>query len=84
MLPMMMGDKKKITDGLVKSIMQDGKEEYSTDKKEFSETCKLAAMELMGAIEKKDVNAFINAFIALDSETADYAGEGETEIEIKI
>jgi len=84
MLPMMMGDKKKITDGLIKSVMEDGKEKFSTGDKEFSETCKLAAMELMSAIEKKDVNAFINAFIALDSETADYAGEGETEIEISL
>lgn len=83
MLPLL-GDKKKMSEGIIKSIVNQGKEEFSTDKKEFSETCKLAAMELMSAIEKKDVNAFINAFIALDAETADYAGEGETEIEISL
>ena len=73
-----------MSEGIIKSIISEGKEEFSTEKKEFSETCKLAAMELMGAIEKKDVNAFINAFIALDAETADYTEEGEQEIEIKL
>ena len=75
---MMMGPGSK--DKIAGSIMEkfvNGKKVESDAPKEYPESCKLAAMELLGAIEAKDINRIISAFIALDQETDYFEGEEE-------
>lgn len=84
---MMLGaDKKGITDGIIEGIVK-GKKEYSTAPSLYPESAKLCAMELIKAIESKDPNKVIAAFIALDYELESLEGEEEEkakEIEINL
>lgn len=86
---MMLGaDKKGITDGIIEGIVK-GKKEYSTAPSLYPESAKLCAMELIKAIESKDPNKVIAAFIALQYECDALEGEEEDEekskeIEIKL
>jgi len=79
MLGMMIGPgKKDITDGIIEGIVG-GKKAYSTAPSEYPEAAKLCAQELLKAIEAKDPNKIIAAFIALSHEAESYEGEEESE-----
>ena len=65
------GNKDKIAGAIMEKFVN-GKKAETTASKEYPETCKLAAQELLSAIESKDVNRIISAFIALDLETESY------------
>lgn len=88
-MPIMMGvDKKKISDGLIEGIIG-GKKAYSTMPTLYPDSVKMCAMEFLKAIESKDPNKVIAAFIALDHEVDALEPEEEeeeegTEIEIKL
>jgi hypothetical protein len=69
-------DKKKISDGLIEGIVG-GKKAYSTSPSLYPESAKLCAMELIKALESKDPNKVIAAFIALDYECEGLSGEEE-------
>lgn len=71
-------DKKKISDGLIEGIVG-GKKAYSTSPSMYPESAKMCAMELIKAIESKDPNKVIAAFIALDYEIDSISGEDEGE-----
>ena len=78
---MMLGaDKKGITDGIIEGIVG-GKKEYSTAPASYPESAKLCASELIKAIESKDPNKVIAAFIALDYELESFEGEEESKEE---
>lgn len=81
---MLGGDKKKVTDSIISSIVG-GKEEYSTQPKEMGESCKLCAVELIKAIEMKDPGRLIAAFQALmlELESEDEEEKEGPELEIK-
>jgi hypothetical protein len=80
---MLGADKKKIGDAIVKKMVN-GKEEYSTGPKEYSDSAKLCAHELIKAVEQKDPNKIISAFIALSHEVESMEEEKEgPELEIK-
>lgn len=89
-MPIMLGvDKKKISDGLIDGIVG-GKKAYSTAPAMYPESAKMCAMEFFKAIESKDPNRLIAAFIALDYEVdaispeeSEEDSEG-TEIEISL
>ncbi len=67
-MPLMMGvDKKKISDGLIEGIVG-GKKVYSTAPTMYPDSAKMCAMEFLKAVESKDPNKIISAFIALDHE----------------
>lgn len=79
MLGMMIGPgKKDITDGIIEGIVG-GKKAYSTAQSEYPEAAKLCAHELIKAIEAKDPNKIIAAFIALDHEIEGLEGEESEE-----
>jgi len=70
----MIGPNKKIggiADKIVESFVN-GKKESSTEKKGYSESCVMAANELISAIESKDANRVISAFVALNLEAEPY------------
>jgi len=69
-------DKKKISDGLIEGIVK-GKKAYSTGPSMYPESAKLCAMELIKALESKDPNQVIAAFIALDYEVDSISDEEE-------
>jgi hypothetical protein len=71
---MMLGPRDKIAGSIIEQAM--GPKSDAT-KKEFSDTCKMAAMELIKALEAKDPNAVIQAFIALSMEADQYEDESE-------
>lgn len=71
-------DKKKISDGLIEGIVG-GKKAYSTSPSMYPDSAKMCAMELIKAIESKDPNKVIAAFIALDYEIESISGEEEGE-----
>jgi hypothetical protein len=75
---MLGSDKKKISDGLIEGIIG-GKKAYSTSPSMYPESAKMCAMELLKAIESKDPNKVIAAFIALDYEIEGISGEEEGE-----
>ena len=75
---MLGSDKKKISDGLIEGIIG-GKKAYSTSPSMYPESAKMCAMELIKAIESKDPNKVIAAFIALDYEIDSISGEDEGE-----
>jgi hypothetical protein len=75
---MLGSDKKKISDGLIDGIVG-GKKAYSTSPSMYPESAKLCAMELIKALENKDPNKVIAAFIALDYECDGISGEEEEE-----
>lgn len=75
---MLGSDKKKISDGLIEGIIG-GKKAYSTSPSMYPESAKMCAMELIKAIESKDPNKVIAAFIALDYEIDSISGEDENE-----
>lgn len=75
---MLGSDKKKISDGLIEGIVG-GKKAYSTSPSMYPESAKLCAMELIKALESKDPNKVIAAFIALDFEIEGIEGEEEGE-----
>jgi hypothetical protein len=72
MLMMMSPEKKSSIAGSIMEKFVNGKKVESSGPKEYSESCKLAAHELLSAIESKDLNRIISAFIALDQETESY------------
>lgn len=72
MLMMMSPGNKDAIAGAIMEKFVNGKKTDSTAKKEYPECCKLAAQELLSAIESKDINRIISAFIALDLETESY------------
>jgi len=88
-MPLMMGvDKKKISDGLIEGIVK-GKEAYSTAPAMYPDSAKMCAMEFLKAVESKDPNRIISAFIALDHEVDEiseslYPEEEEEGPEIEI
>jgi hypothetical protein len=89
-MPIMLGvDKKKISDGLIEGIIG-GKKAYSTMPSLYPESAKMCAMEFLKAVESKDPNKVIAAFIALDHEVDAISPEEPeeeeegTEIEIKL
>lgn len=77
---MMMSPKNKsgIADSIIESF-SNGKKEHSSTPKEYSESCKMAALELVEAVFSKDANRVISAFIALDIEAEPYMSEEEAE-----
>lgn len=77
---MLGSDKKKISDGLIEGIIS-GKKAYSTSPSAYPESAKLCAMELIKALESKDPNKVIAAFIALDYEVDSISGEEEEDEE---
>jgi hypothetical protein len=79
---MLGGDKRKVTDSIISSIVG-GKEEYSTQPKEMGESCKLCAVELIKAIEMKDPGRLIAAFQALMLELEGEDEKEGPELEIK-
>ena len=81
---MMGGDKKKMTDSIVESIVG-GKKEYSTEGQDRGEACKLCALELIKAIEMKDPGRVISAFQALSMELENESEDEKEgpELEIK-
>lgn len=79
MLGLMIGPgKKDISDGIIEGIVG-GKKEYSTAPSLYPESAKLCAGELIKAIEAKDPNKIIAAFIALSHEVESISGEEEQE-----
>lgn len=80
---MLGADKKGITDGIVEGVVG-GKKQYSTGPSMYPESAKLCAMELIKAIESKDPNKVIAAYIALDHECEQLEGEEEESKEIEI
>lgn len=79
---MLGGDKRKVTDSIISSIVG-GKEEYSTQPKEMGGSCKLCAVELIKAIEMKDPGRLIAAFQALMLELEGEDEKEGPELEIK-
>jgi len=78
-MPIMLGvDKKKISDGLIEGIIG-GKKAYSTMPAMYPDSVKMCAMEFLKAIESKDPNKVISAFIALDHEVDALEPEEEEE-----
>jgi hypothetical protein len=72
---MMSQDRKKgISDGIVESILG-GKKEYSTKPGQYAESCMLCAQELLSAIDQKDPEKLVSAFIALSMEVSKYTEE---------
>lgn len=70
------GRKDGIASGIVESFVN-GKQQYSTAEKQYSESCVMAAQELIEAIESKDPNRVISAFVALSIEADPYLGSEE-------
>jgi len=60
-----------ISDSIIESF-RDGKKESSTGPKQYSESCIMAAQELISAVESKDPNRVISAFVALKIEAEPY------------
>lgn len=74
-----------MTDSIIESIVG-GKEEYSTQGKDMGEAAKMAALELIKAIEMRNADRVVSAFQALMIECemeSDDEEEG-AEIEIKL
>lgn len=66
---MMMGPKKgQIGEAIVEKFVN-GKKTETIDPNGYSDTAKLAAQELIDAVESKDPNRVISAFLALGNET---------------
>lgn len=61
---MLGGDKQRMMDSIVESVVG-GKQEYSTQGKDMGESTKLAALELIKALEMKNPERVISAFQAL-------------------
>lgn len=76
---MMLGkDKNKIGDSIIEGILG-AKKEYSTAPAIYPESAKMCAIEFLKAIESKDPNKVISAFMALDCEVDMISEEGEEE-----
>lgn len=71
----LLGDKGKLAGSIIESVVG-GKKISSTAAKEYDESCKAAAAELVRALEAKDLNKIISAFLALSMEVEKYESEG--------
>lgn len=80
---MLGGDKKRMMDSIVESVVG-GEKEYSTEGKDIGQAAKLVALELIKAVEMKNPDRLIAAFEALmiECESKDEEKEGP-ELEIK-
>lgn len=78
---MMGADKRKMTDGIVEGIVN-GKKAYSTAQAVYPESIMLCAHELLRAIESKDAEKLVSAFIALDMECDMLSGDSDSEIQL--
>jgi hypothetical protein len=72
----MLADKAKLAGSIIDTLVE-GKKVSSTAPKEYDESCKMAAMELVRAIEMKDPNKIISAFLALSMEADKYEDQLE-------
>lgn len=74
---MMLGPKAKDLVGSIMESYSNGEKQMTTAPREYSEECKMAAGELLKAIESKDLNRIISAFIAMSMEAEKYEPEDE-------
>lgn len=75
------GDKKRMTASIVDGIVG-GKKEYSTGPAVYPESTLMCAHELLKAIEEKNPEKIISAFMALDYECDALSGEEEPDIQL--